>query len=121
MDEPRPVKDGAEDTDERVMTSHTEMREDCEVTSVEEGHDVELGTARNDEITEDVEEKRVPECAMEHSVDVPVPQIVETRRLKDETSADLTALEKKKLDRKTNHHELTKAETKDIFVLTEAV
>ena len=30
--------DGAEDTNERVMTSHTEG---CEVTSVEEGHDFE--------------------------------------------------------------------------------
>ena len=33
------MKDGAEDTDERVMTSHTES---CKVTSVEEGHDVEF-------------------------------------------------------------------------------
>ena len=29
------------------------------------------------------EQKRPPECAMEHSVDVPVPQIVETGRLKE--------------------------------------
>ena len=45
-DEPRCVKDGAEDTDGRVMTSHSEMREQsgegCKVTSVEEGHDVEF-------------------------------------------------------------------------------
>ena len=31
----------AEDADERVMTSHTEMCEGCVVTSGEEGHDVE--------------------------------------------------------------------------------
>ena len=30
------------------MTSHTEMCEGCEVTSVEEGHDVERVTARSD-------------------------------------------------------------------------
>ena len=29
------------------------------------------------------EQKRAPECAMEHSVDVSVPQIVETGRLKE--------------------------------------
>ena len=38
----RPVKDGAEHTDERVMTSHTEKCEKSEVTSVGEGHDVEF-------------------------------------------------------------------------------
>ena len=84
MDEPRSVKDGAEDTDERVMTSHTEG---CEVTSVEEGHDVERATAQNDEI------------------------VGSLKQLKGETSADLTALEKKGLDRKTNHQHLMKAET----------
>ena len=121
MDEPRSVKDGAEDTNERVVTPHTEMCEDCEVTSVEEGHDVERVIARNDEIMEDVEEKRAPECAMEQSVGVPVPQIVETERLKDETSADLTAFEKKGLDRKTNHHDPTNAKSEEIFVLTRAI
>ena len=40
-----PCRCGAEDTDERVMTSHTEMCEGCEVTSVEEGHDVQRVTA----------------------------------------------------------------------------
>ena len=44
MDEPRSVKDGGEDINQRVMTSHTEMCEQsvegCEVFSVEEGHDV---------------------------------------------------------------------------------
>ena len=29
------------------------------------------------------EQKRAPECAMEHTVDVPVPQIAETGRLKE--------------------------------------
>jgi len=61
---------------EHALTSHTEMCKKSEVTSLEEGHDVE----------------RV---------------IV----LKDETSADLTTLEKKGLDRKTNHEGLMKAET----------
>ena len=37
----RPVQRRAEDPDERVMTPHTEMCEKSEVTSVEEGHDVE--------------------------------------------------------------------------------
>ena len=40
------------------------------------------------------------------------------KQLKDETSADLTALEKKGLDRKTNHQDLTKAKTEETFVLT---
>ena len=35
----RPVQGGAEDTDESVMTSHTEK---SEVTSVEDGHDDEF-------------------------------------------------------------------------------
>ena len=80
MDEPRSVKDGAEDTDERVMTSHTEG---CDATSVEEGHDVERVTAQIDET------------------------VGSLKQLKGETSADLTALEKG-LDRKTNHQGLTK-------------
>ena len=41
--------------------------------------------------------------------------------MKDETSADLYALEKKGLDRKTNHQDLMKTETKEIFVLTKAI
>ena len=49
MDESRSVKDGAEDTDARVMTSYIE---DCKVISVEEGHDVENVTAQNDEDTD---------------------------------------------------------------------
>ena len=43
------------------------------------------------------------------------------KRLKDETSADLTALEKKGLDRKTNQQDLTKAKTEEICVLTKAI
>ena len=43
----------------------------------------------DDEIMEDVEEKRAPECAMEHCVDVPVPKIVATERLKEETIEDV--------------------------------
>ena len=92
----RPVQGGEEDTEERVMTSHTETCESCEVTSVEEGHDVD---GRN------------------------VPQSDETagmlKQLKDEMSADLTAF-KKGLDRKTNHDDLTKAETEEIFVFDQS-
>ena len=40
------------------------------------------------------------------------------KQLKDETSADFIALAKKGLDRKTNHQDLTKAKTEEIFVLT---
>ena len=69
-DELWPVQGGAEDTDERVMTSHTEMCEGCESPSVEEGHDVERVTAQNDEI------------------------VGLLRQLKDETSADLAALDR---------------------------
>ena len=43
------------------------------------------------------------------------------KRLKDETSADLPALEKKGLDRKTNHQDLTKAKTEEICVLTKTI
>ena len=51
-DELRPVQGGTEDTDELVMTSHTEICEGCEVTSVEEGHDVERATVRSDVVKE---------------------------------------------------------------------
>ena len=37
------------------------------------------------------------------------------------TSADLTALEKKGLDQKTNHQGFTKAKTKEIIVLIKAI
>ena len=40
-DELRPVQGEEENTEELVMTFHTEMCEKSEVTSVEEGHDVE--------------------------------------------------------------------------------
>ena len=43
------------------------------------------------------------------------------KRLKDETSADSTALEKKGLDRKTNHQELMKTETKETDEVAKAV
>ena len=52
------MQGGTEDTDERVltlmvsMTSHTEMCEGCEVTSVEEAHVVERVTARCDVVKE---------------------------------------------------------------------
>ena len=42
------MQGGGEDTDERVMTSHTEICEGCEVSSVEEGHDVERVIARSE-------------------------------------------------------------------------
>ena len=71
-DELRPVQGRAEDTDKRVKTLHTEMCEKSDVTSVEEGYDVER---------------------------VIVPQNDETagilKQLNGETSADLTALEKR--------------------------
>jgi len=96
-DELRPVQGRAEDTDERVKTLHTEMREKSEVTSEEEGHDVER---------------------------VIVPQSDEIvgilRQLKDETSADVTALEKKGLDRKTNHQDPMKTETKETVEVAKA-
>ena len=43
------------------------------------------------------------------------------KQLKDEMSADLTAFKKKGLDRKTNHQDLTKVETEEIFVLSKAI
>ena len=43
------------------------------------------------------------------------------KRLKDEMSTDLLALEKEGLDRKTKHQGLMKAETKKIFVLTKVI
>ena len=82
----RPVQGGEKDTEEGVMMPHTEMCEKSE--NREEGYDVER---------------------------VVVPQNDETagilKQSKDEMSAYLTALEKKRLDRKTNPHGLMKAET----------
>ena len=42
---------------------------------------------------DDVEEKLAPECSMERSVDVPVPKIVATERLKEETIEDVKHIE----------------------------
>jgi len=79
-DDSRPVQGGGKDTEERVMMPHTEKCEKNEVTSVEEGHDVER---------------------------VIVPQNDETagmlKQSTDEMSAYLTAPEKKGLDRRTDH------------------
>ena len=84
----RPVQGRAEDTDERVKMPHTEMCEKSEVTSVEEGHDVERVIVPQSDDTADI-----------------------LKQSNDETSADLTSLEKKGLDRKTNREGLMKAET----------
>ena len=86
----RPVQGREEDTEQRVMTLHTEMCEKSEVTSVEEGHDVERMTAQSD-VTAGI-----------------------LKQLNGEMSAGLTAFKKKGLDRKTNHRGLTKAETKEV-------
>jgi len=87
----RPVQDGEEDTEERVMTSHTEMCEDCEVTSVEDGHDVDGRHAPQSDETAGI-----------------------LKQSKDEVGVDLMAFKKKELDRKTNHQGLMKAETKEL-------
>ena len=74
------VKDGGEDTEERVKMPHSEMCKESEITSVEEGYDVDGRHA---------------------------PQSDETagnlKLSKDEVSACLTALKKKGLDRRTDH------------------
>ena len=46
--------------------------------------------------------------------------VVILKQLKDEMSADLTAVKIKGLDRKTNHQDLTKAQIEEIFVLIKA-
>ena len=46
------MQGGAEDTDESVMTRPTEMCEGCQVTSVEEGHDVQRVIVRSDVVKE---------------------------------------------------------------------
>ena len=43
------------------------------------------------------------------------------KQLKSEMSADLTAFRKKGLDRKTNHHDLTKAKTEEICTPSKAI
>ena len=62
------------------MTLHTEMCEKSEVTSAEEGHDVDGRHAPQSDETADI-----------------------LKQSKDEMSAGLTAFKKKGLDRKTNH------------------
>ena len=57
-DELRSVQFGVEDTDEGVMTSHTEMCEGCEVTSVEKGRDVERVTVRSDVVKQTDQRKQ---------------------------------------------------------------
>ena len=59
-DELLPVQGGKEDIGERVMTSHTEMCEGCEVTSVEEGHDVERVIVRSDAVKQTDQRKKRP-------------------------------------------------------------
>ena len=88
------VLDRAEDTDECAMTSHTAS---CEVTSVETQSQVEHTRA----------------ATAEQELENALTQTLVTTLKKEsvETSADLTALEKKGLDRKTNHQGLMKAET----------
>ena len=85
---PDKVFDEGEDTDERVKTPYTEMCEKSKVTSVEEGHDVERVIVSQSDETADILKQSI-----------------------GHTSADLTALEKKGFDRKTNHQNLTKVET----------
>ena len=66
------VQGGTEDTDERVMTSHTEMCEGCKVTSVEEGHDVERVTVRSDVVMQTDQRKKKDHChgqSVQHQVD----------------------------------------------------
>ena len=43
------------------------------------------------------------------------------RRLKDETTADLSDIEKEELDRKTDRHDLTNDTTDGVYVLTQSV
>ena len=52
------VQGGTEDTGERVMTSHTDMCEGCEVISGEEGHDVERVTVRSDAVMQTDQRKK---------------------------------------------------------------
>ena len=92
------MQGGEEDTKELVLTLHTEMCEKSEVTSVEEAHDAELVIVAQSDETASL-----------------------LKQLKDEMSADLTAFQKKGLDRKTNHHDLMKTETKETVEVAAAV
>ena len=66
-DELRPVQRGTEDTDERVVTSHTEMCEGCEVTSAELQPDVERVTVRSDVVNQTDQRKQRPLLRSERS------------------------------------------------------
>ena len=101
MDESRSVKDGAEDTNEGVMTSHSEMCEGCKVTSVEEGDDVEF-----ENYAKGSQEAKINVLTKASALLVKGMMIVVIlKQLKDEMSADLTADKKKGLDRKTTHRD----------------
>ena len=66
-DELRPVQGGAEDTDERVMTSYTEMCDGCDVHFQEEGHDVERVTLQSDVVMQTDQRKKRPLSRSERS------------------------------------------------------
>ena len=171
-DELRPVQGRAEDTDECVMTSHTKGHE---VTSVEEGHDVEFGNCAKESQEAKVEELQNTKASLSGSLTKSKEELAssvtsaaetakvicsshqncdwnfDTRRTSDcghsetqplDTDTDdqldderiitvreepvlfkefKTTLEKKGLDRKTNHHDLTKTESEEIFVLSKAI
>ena len=63
-DELRPVQSRAEDTDECVMTSHTEG----EVTSVEEGHDAEFENCAKESQEAKVEELQNTKASLSASL-----------------------------------------------------
>jgi len=67
-DELRPVQGRAEDTDERVMTSHTDKCEKSEVTSVEEGHDVEFENCAKESHEAKVEELQNTKASLSGSL-----------------------------------------------------
>ena len=64
-DELRPVQSRAEDTDECVMTSHTEG---CQVTSVEEGHDTEFENCAKESQEAKVEELQNTKASLSASL-----------------------------------------------------
>ena len=146
MDESRSVKDRAEDTNERVVTSHGEMceqsAEGCEVTSEEEGHDVEFENdakesqeAKHKEVHQAAAALKCQSCDRIAKINGLTKAnallvkgmmrerffqngkiVVILKQSKDEMSADLTTFKKKGSDRKTNHQDLVKIETEEIFV-----
>ena len=180
-DELRPVQGGEEDTEELVTTSHTEMCEKSEVTSVEEGHDVEFENCAKELQEAKVEELQNTKASLCGSLtkskeELPssvssaerakvigslhqncdwLLQTFDTRRMAQNGEIvgilklsfwiqTLTlsctmrvslqfernpvqfkefkaTLEKKGLDRKTNHHGLTETETEELFVVSKAI